>query len=244
MIGLSFQFEWATATDVGRRRERNEDAVAPSGHGTSSGPLVVVVADGLGGLQAGEEASRRAVRAATAEPATSKASVVDRVQAGNQAVLDFIDSRDDIANSATTLTVAVVSPEAVLDVGHVGDSRLYVASGTEFVQVTTDQTVAQARVDAGQITPGQATQDPGRHILTCACGLPDLKVQHFAGLQLRRGDAVLLCSDGLTEMLDEQAINQLLQAESQAAAAAESLVAAANDAGGVDNITVGVIHVG
>jgi len=244
VAGTSLSFDWATSTDVGLNRERNEDSVAPLGNGESSGPLIIAVADGLGGLEAGDEASRRAVGAATAAPASGNTSVVDRVQAGDRAVKNFILASDDIANSATTLTVASFSADGVLDAAHVGDSRLYIASGSEFVQVTTDQTVAQRKVDAGEITIGQAAVDPGRHILTSACGLLDIKVQHIPGLELQRGDAVLMCSDGLTEMLTDHEINQILVAESDPVEATTALVDAANQAGGVDNITVAVIHVG
>lgn len=236
-------YRWATATDAGRTRDHNEDFVSPLGDGESRGPLVIAVADGVGGLQAGEKASRRAAEAATAQPPGARISVIDRALTADRAVTDFVLASDDVVDSATTLTVASFSSDGHLDVGHVGDSRLYIFSGTELVQVTTDQTVAQRKVDDGVITRAEAQRDPARHILTSACGLLDIKVQHIPGLVLRSGDRVLVCSDGLTEMLLDHEISGVLATQPEPVAAATALVDAANNAGGVDNITVAIVDI-
>jgi protein phosphatase len=236
-------YAWAGATDVGRVRDHNEDSLWPVGHGAGPGPLVFAVADGLGGLQAGEVASRLAVDAVAAIPVNAGVPVADRVRAGDDAVVQWISESDDIFDSATTLTVAQLGSDGRLDIGHVGDSRLYAAGSGVFVQITTDQTVAQRKVDAGLITEREATLDPGRHILTSACGLLDVSIQHIAGLQLKPGNRVLMCSDGLSEMLTDGEIAAILHDTPSPAATVRALIGAANEAGGRDNITVIVINV-
>ena len=225
-------YSWAGATDEGRTRDHNEDSLYPEGSGVGPGPLVAAVADGLGGLDAGEVASRSAIDAVSAIPADdSTVSVADRVKAGDDAVVAFVMASPDIFDSATTLTIAALSPSGSLDVGHVGDSRLYVSGGGALLQVTTDQTVAQRKVDAGEITDLEATLDPGRHILTSACGLLDISIQHLAGIQLTAGDRVLLCSDGLSEMLTDGEISSILDETPDPAVAVSRLIDAANEAG-------------
>jgi protein phosphatase len=241
MTGI--RYCWAGGTDVGRAREHNEDSLHPVGDGVGPGPFVFAVADGLGGLQAGEVASRLAIEAVAAIPADTDVSVVDRVRAGDDAVVQWILGAEDIIDSATTLTVARLGADGRLDIGHVGDSRLYVAGGGVFVQVTTDQTVAQRKVDAGEITELEATLDPGRHILTSACGLLDVSIQHLSDIRLTPGDRLLLCSDGLSEMLTDGEIAAVLDDRPEPVDAARALIDAANEAGGRDNITVLVVNV-
>ncbi len=238
---MPFVYTWAGDTHAGRTREHNEDAFYPQGSGSGPGPLILVVADGLGGLNAGEVASRLAVEAASRPAVSGLVSVVDRLRAAERAVLR--QAGGDNANMATTLTLAELSEDGRMGVAHCGDSRLYVL-GDSLVQVTTDQTVTQRKLMAGEITPAQARTDPDRHVLTSACGAPNLTVQHVAGIRLEPGDRILLCSDGLTEMLDDEAITAIMTNGSPPALTVRALIEAANRAGGVDNITAVVVDVG
>ena len=237
-------YRWAAASDVGRSRDNNQDSLFPLGSGSGPGPLIFAVADGLGGLEAGEVASRLAIEAATAAPADDEAvSLVDRLKAGHDAVVEFVLGSPDVIESATTLTLARVDVDGMLEVAHVGDSRLYASGDEVFYRVTTDQTVAQRKLDAGEISELEATLDPGRHILTSACGLDDLNIQHLAGIQLGPGERILLCSDGLTEMVSDGEIGWVLAGQSDPSETVTWLIDAANSAGGVDNITVIVVTV-
>ena len=105
------------------------------------------------------------------------------------------------------------------------------SGGGVFLQVTTDQTVAQRKVDAGEISELEATLDPDRHVLTSACGLLDISIQHLSGIQLQPGDRVLLCSDGLSEMLTDGEISSILDETPEPADAVSRLIDAANEAG-------------
>lgn len=240
---MPYVYTWAGDTHTGRTREHNEDAFYPHGSSSGVGPLIFVVADGLGGLAAGEVASRLAVEAATRLPVNSLVSVIDRLHAAEQAVLKHADRDDSIAGMATTLTLAEVSVDGRLHVAHCGDSRLYLL-GDSLIQVTTDQTVTQRKLVAGEITAAEARTDPDRHLLTSACGTSNLTVQHVAGIDLEAGDRIILCSDGLTEMLDDEAIAAIIRLGGPPDLTVKTLIEMANRAGGRDNITVVVIDVG
>jgi protein phosphatase len=234
------RFEWASRTDVGRMREHNEDSVWPTDDGTSDELMAVAVADGMGGHAGGEVASSIALETAM----TVGGDPAMRVQAANVAVVDAARLRPRLAGMGTTLTLAVLDPDGDLDIGHVGDSRAYLLRGDELIQLTKDHSYVAELMAAGKLTPEEAETHPHRSVVTRAVGLdPTVEVDNY-GLILEAGDRILLCSDGLTTMVTDGGVSEILQVEgSSPATAADALVVAANQAGGVDNITVIVVDV-
>ncbi len=220
-------------TDTGRQRRDNED------NAFARAPLFVI-ADGMGGAQAGEVASKIAVEAFQGEfPETGSPEerLADRAQDANRKIYEISRSEHERAGMGTTLT-AVYVDDADLAVAHVGDSRAYLFRHGELGRLTQDHTLVEELVRRGKLTEEQAAEHPQRSIITRALGVdPEVEVdtRTYAG---RAGDVVLLCSDGLTSMISEDEIVSILDGEDDLDRAAERLIAAANEAGGRDNITV------
>ncbi len=233
-------FTWATGSHRGRIRTNNEDSVFPAAGGKSAGPLVVAVADGMGGHVGGEVASRLAIEAIAAETDTP---IGGRVAAANQMILEEVQAKPDLRGMGTTLTVAELSGAGRLIIAHVGDSRAYLLRSAILEQLTNDHTVVAEYVRAGSIRPEDVATHPQRSMLTRALGLyPDLDVD-IIETRTRRGDRLMVCSDGLTSMIDHQRIAGALGLGSPEEAV-WTLIEAANQAGGHDNITVAVVDVG
>jgi protein phosphatase len=231
-------FNWATATDIGRVRTHNEDSVAPRDMGVETGPLVVGVADGMGGHVGGEVASRVALEAAM----ESDGGVVDRVSAANRAVSEAARADAGLRGMGTTLTLARLEGDH-LSIGHVGDSRAYLLRDGRLRQLTTDHSLVAEMVERGEISAEEAEIHPYRNVITRALGLdPEVDVDE-AETTLHDGDILLLASDGLTGMVEHDRIREILEDEDQPPDAVWSLVDAANAAGGVDNISVVVVAV-
>jgi protein phosphatase len=235
------KYTWSTATHVGHVRDHNEDAVIPESDGSSGGPVVVAVADGMGGAAAGEVASRLAIDAAVAGP-PSDTDTVRRITDGNRAVLDAVAEDPGHAGMGTTLTLGVFDSAGVLHLGHVGDSRAYRLRGDTLERLTTDHTYVMELVARGHISPEDALTHPRRNLITRVVGMDDVVVDH-AEIELSPGDRILLCSDGLTDMVNDDSIQQILESEPSLPGAAWALVEAANAAGGIDNTTVVIVDV-
>ncbi len=233
------RFSWAVRTDVGRMRDHNEDSVWPVEDGTSAEIIVVGVADGMGGHAGGEIASFTALE--TAMTVGGDPNV--RIQAANLAVLDAARERPRLSGMGTTLTLAAFDPEGDLNVAHVGDSRASLLRADDLQQITTDHSYVGEMIAAGRLSPIEAETHPYRSVLTRAVGLdPTVEVDSYAAV-LKDGDRVLLCSAGLTTMLRDAAITEILMGSDDPGEIADALVAAANDAGGADNTTVVVVDV-
>lgn len=229
----------ATATHVGRVRAQNEDAVHPPADLTTEGPMIVAVADGMGGHAAGEVASAEAIAAATAPGETS---AVERVLAANERVLEAAASDPARAGMGTTLTLAILWPDGRLEIGHVGDSRAYLWRNDRLTQLTIDHTFVRELIAQGRLAPEEAETHPRRHMLTRTIGMPDVRVDKLE-IHLLAGDRVMLCSDGLTGFVPEDRIERILAHTPAPVDAVWSLVEAANAAGGYDNTTVAVVDV-
>ena len=214
---LSMRFIWATATHQGRVREANEDSLFP----TSDGHV------------AGEVASRSAVNAA----ASSELEPGDRVAAGNRAIREEVGRQPNLEGMGTTMTLVELHPDAIAHFAHVGDSRAYLLRNDELSQVTEDHTVLAEYVAAGKLTEEEAANHPQRHMITRCLGLTRFINVDEIKVELEPGDRILLCSDGLNSMIEDDAIKAGLSEESPDAAAWK-LVEMANEAGGQDNITV------
>ena len=226
----------AARTDTGRARSANEDSY------WVHSPLFVL-ADGMGGAQAGEVASQTAVGVFSEEgglpdgPGTYEARLAALVAQANGRVYSQAQSDVQLAGMGTTLTVAYVG-EDDLAIAHVGDSRFYVLRDGELTQLTDDHSLVGELVRRGQISAEEAEDHPQRSIITRALGIEgEVTVDHFSW-PVRDGDVFLLCSDGLTGMVSDARVAEILAGAPSLAVAAQQLVAAANEAGGRDNITV------
>jgi PPM family protein phosphatase len=226
------------ATDVGRTRSGNEDSYF-------CGRTVFAVADGLGGHQGGEVASAAAVEPLAAldgrelaSPAEAAEALAGAIAEANSAILARGAGDPGLWGMGTTVTAAAVAGDQ-LQLAHVGDSRAYLFRDGSFDQVTTDHTVVGELVRRGRLTPAQAAVHPERSILTRAVGLdPRIPVDTPDPIDLRPGDQVLLCSDGLTEAVPDPGIAEILSAQPDGHAACQALIDTANSNGGPDNITV------
>ena len=236
------KYVWGTGTHVGRVRDGNEDSLFPSESGSSNGPVILMVADGMGGAVAGEVASRLAVEAATAaavdEPVTPEA----RVLAANQAVIEATRENPTLAGMGTTMTLVALGPDGTAEFAHVGDSRGYLVRDGSMELLTTDHTLVHELIELGRITPEEAEHHPHRHLITRVLGLGPIGVDTFT-VELREGDRILLCSDGLNTMVSDLTIEGLLAAGQGVEPTAWALIEQANTAGGLDNTTVLVIDV-
>lgn len=218
-------------TDVGRVRKGNEDSF------TAKDPLFAV-ADGMGGHQGGEVASSLALETI----GKGSRPIEQMVQEANQAVYRRADQDPGLSGMGTTLTALVADGE-VLRMAHVGDSRAYMLRDGRLQQLTKDHTVVQRLVDEGKLTAEEAEIHPQRSILTRALGVDESLQVDQGAIEPRTGDRLLLCSDGLTGMVDEERITRILIENPDPQAAADALVEAANEAGGQDNITAVVMDV-
>ncbi len=235
-------YTWASATDSGHVRDHNEDSLSPTEDGSGPGPLVVAVADGMGGHAAGEVASRLAIEAAVTEVVDDLEAAV-RVTRGNQAVVDATRADDQLAGMGTTLTLAIIGTDGVMHIAHIGDSRLYLFRDDELRLLTNDHTWVGELVARGQLSPAEAANHPRRHLLTRVLGMDSLTIDETT-LDLVKRDRILVCSDGLTTMLEDARIAAHLRHEETATGAAWALLEAANAAGGFDNTSVVVVDVG
>jgi len=230
----------ATLSDTGRRRLRNEDAYVCD-------PPLFAIADGMGGAQAGEVASRLAA-AAIAEGergGLGEDDVAELVRAANASVYRHAVENPSAAGMGTTVTVAVVDEAAgSVVIGHVGDSRAYRIRDEELEQLTADHSLVAELVRTGRLTPEQAVGHPHRSVITRAVGTePSVDVDTFT-LEAVHGDLYLLCSDGLTDMVSDADILGVADAAGREPdSVARMLVESANRAGGDDNITVVVFEV-
>jgi serine/threonine protein phosphatase PrpC len=230
-------FQWASATHRGRVRNNNEDSYAPETSGQGTGPLVVMVADGMGGAVGGEVASSVAVaRAVEADGGPRQ-----RVAAANEAVYKAAIANPNLAGMGTTLTLAEFSESGTAIIAHVGDSRAYLWRRGRLEQLTVDHTVVAEQIAAGRLTPHEASRHPQRSMLTRVLGMgQEIEIDEME-YRLEPGDRLLVCSDGLTNMVAEDEIAEVLGRAALEEAAWE-LVERANQAGGQDNITVVVVE--
>ena len=232
------RFVWASGSHTGRKRPKNEDSIHPEHDGRTSGPLMVAVADGLGGHHAGDVASREAIKAAADAAGTPE----EWVRVANDAIMEKVLEDPRLAGMGTTLTVAELRPDGEVTLAHVGDSRAYWWYAGRFKQVTTDHTFVKDEVDAGRLTPEQARHHPERSVLTRALGFESGLVVDVARLKVSVGDRLLLCSDGLTSMVTDDRIAGFMESGAPSEAV-WALIEAANRSGGLDNVSVIVVAI-
>jgi PPM family protein phosphatase len=225
--------EQYAGTDTGRQRRANEDSLLAR-------PPLFVVADGMGGAQAGEVASRLAVEAfehGLQDSAEPEAALAALTREANARIHELSHSHAEQAGMGTTLTAVYVG-ERDVSIAHVGDSRAYRFRDGELLRLTDDHSLVDELLRQGRLTPEEAEEHPQRSVITRALGpegAVEVDTRSFSG---RGGDVYLLCSDGLTTMVAEDRVAQELREGGALRETGEALIAAANEAGGRDNITV------
>lgn len=233
-------------TDPGRTRSQNEDSIA-----SDAATGLCVLADGMGGHNAGEVASGMATAfiksemrttlsnsAANATPADVQLAVLQAISLANNAIYNMSRTNPQYRGMGTTLVVGVFC-DSVLVLAHIGDSRCYRLRGNYLHQITKDHSVFQEQVDSGLVTPDiNAPRSPGQNLVTRALGVDDAVVADTDRLDVALDDLYLFCSDGLSDMISDDDIAAILQADEALEQKAKRLVAAANDGGGRDNISV------
>lgn len=235
----------ASMSDMGRVREINEDSFCCAE--LSCNMSLLIVADGMGGHNAGEVASKIAVK-------TLSQYVIENIKAGipEDELVEVLQEgiqkansdiyQESLKNSAysgmgTTVTSAIVSQDQLV-VGHVGDSRAYILKHNKLKRITRDHSLVEELIMNGTITEAQAMHHPQKNIITRALGVEDSVDIDIERLKIDTGDMVLLCTDGLTNMLEESKIEDILLKFENPDDAVQKMVEMANEAGGQDNITV------
>ncbi|HXG69839.1 MAG TPA: Stp1/IreP family PP2C-type Ser/Thr phosphatase [Gemmatimonadaceae bacterium] len=237
----------AARTDVGRIRKGNEDTLHASANSYRG---LFIVADGMGGHAAGEVASEMSVEVVSRglaelnslDGGDAQSRVGDALRDANRAVYERTRSERDKLGMGSTVSALLLSDTRFI-VGHVGDSRIYLVREGRMEQLTRDHSLVQEQVDAGLITAEQARRHPQSNVITRCIGMAnEIEPDVFDG-EARVGDSFLLASDGLTGMVDDRRIEQLLMSRATPARIVDALIAEANNNGGNDNITAVVVRV-
>jgi protein phosphatase len=229
--------EHSARSDVGREREGNEDNFLEA-------PPLLAVADGMGGANAGEVASGTVVEIlAGARDEEMPAALMGALQDANARVHEMAKEDRALSGMGTTTTAAWVSG-SMLTVAHVGDSRAYRLRDGHFEQLTEDHSLVAGLVKLGKLTPAEAARHPQRSVILRAIGVESTVEIDVLEIPLEDGDLFLLCSDGLSGMIQDEVIKETLASEHSLSEMAEMLIDLANEAGGKDNITVVLFRVG
>ncbi len=236
--------QYFSMTDVGMVREINQDYVYASDSSIGNLPNLFIVADGMGGHKAGDYASKytveRILELAAAARETDPCILLDRaLMQINTEIVRIAASDPDKQGMGTTFVGCSIA-DGLLKAVNVGDSRLYVI-GEGITQVTVDHSYVQEMVDKGEIDAAQARNHPNKNIITRAVGGTDIVAPDYFEYELSPGDLVLLCSDGLTNMLEDDEIRDIVTSAGEPEAICRALIDAANAAGGADNISAVIV---
>lgn len=225
-------------TDIGRVRTHNEDSFIVS-------PPLYAVADGMGGHEAGEVASEIAIETLVqqAPPQADVQALGRAVRSSNDAVLRGVEDGRGKEGMGTTMTAAVVEGTSIA-IAQVGDSRAYLLHSGVLQKITRDHSLVADLIDSGAITEDEARYHPKRSVITRALGSDENMTPDLYEFTASPGDRLLLCSDGLTGMLEDERIRQLLADCGTPQECADALIDAANDGGGHDNITAIIVEIG
>lgn len=238
--------ETFSITHIGRRREMNQDYVFASETAVGQLPNLFLVADGMGGHKAGEYASRFTVEKIVEELSASQqmkpvTAIRDALVTANRLLIR--EAKEDSAKSGMgTTIVAATIIGTHLHVANVGDSRLYVTDHEAIRQITRDHSLVEEMVRLGEMDKAEAKDHPDKNIITRAIGVTTDLVVDFFEVELKPGDTVLMCSDGLTNMVDDEEIRAIIAEKNNVKEKAERLIETANEHGGKDNITVVLVE--
>ena len=236
-------------TDVGRRRNTNQDYAAVFENQT--GQLLAVLADGMGGHQAGDVASQMAVsnlgedwqQTVTETPEKAIQWLIRQFQQENEVINRTGQEQPELLGMGTTLVAAILFPE-VFALAHVGDSRAYLLRDGQIRQLTEDHSLVNELVKSGEITQEMAANHPRKNVLTRSIGMPGTVEVDVTTIQWTADDYLLFCSDGLTNMVSDATIAEVINGPGSLEDKNERLIFLANEAGGSDNITVLLIALG
>ena len=233
------------ATDVGKVREVNQDCVFSSIGPVGCLPNLFIVADGMGGHKAGDIASRLTVDSVVDKLSKVNSKdyisvITDTIIKVNKEVIDKAAESQDYAGMGTTLVVATVF-DNILKVANVGDSRLYVV-GEDIIQITRDHSLVEEMVINGQLDRADARVDKRKNIITRAIGGESKVEAEMFSVELKPEDKILMCSDGLSNMVEDAEILEIINREPDIEKAARMLIDAANENGGKDNISVVIVE--
>ena len=233
------------ATDVGKVREVNQDCVFSSTGPVGCLPNLFIVADGMGGHKAGDIASRLTVNSVVDKLSKVNSKdyisvITDTIIKVNKEVIDKAAESQDYAGMGTTLVVATVF-DNILKVANVGDSRLYVI-GEDIIQITRDHSLVEEMVTNGQLARADARVDKRKNIITRAIGGESKVEAEMFSVELKPEDKILMCSDGLSNMVDDTEILEIINREPDIEKAARMLIDVANENGGKDNISVVIVE--
>ena len=228
-------------TDIGRKREINQDYVFATDETIGNLPNLLVVADGMGGHRAGDFASRFTVEVLAEEVQNSKETHPEQIlgnaiQTANERLMEEAAKDSRLEGMGTTLVAATIL-DHVLYFANVGDSRLYLIN-KEIRQLSKDHSMVEEMVRLGGLTEEEAKHHPDKNIITRAMGVKDKVEPDFFEYRLKGGDTILMCSDGLTNMVDDDEIFQIVKSARDIVEAVETLIQRANENGGSDNIGI------
>ncbi|OEH91215.1 Stp1/IreP family PP2C-type Ser/Thr phosphatase [Bacillus solimangrovi] len=238
----------AFESDKGKVRAHNEDAGGVFLN-TAASTCLVLVADGMGGHQAGDVASRMTVEGLehawqSAEFSTSEEAknwLIQTIEEVNEHLLQYSKSHDECKGMGTTIVSAICTEEYVV-VAHIGDSRCYIKNQYDFKQITSDHSLVNELVRSGQISAEDAENHPRKNVLMRALGTEEGVIVDVKTLTWEEGDLILLCSDGLTNKVSDEDMHEILASNLSLHEQAAQLTAMANEGGGEDNITVAVVQ--
>lgn len=229
----------SSATSVGKIRALNEDAfyVAP----LANNSLLAVVADGMGGHNAGEVASNEAINVirdvATENEHEAKEVLIEALNVANSTVYKMSQDKTTLSGMGTTITACLVSDEKVT-AAQVGDSRLYLIRDNKIIQITKDHSLVEMLIENGSITRDDAKHHPQKNVITRAIGTDSSVEADIYEFSIENGDIILLCSDGLVNMVEDEKILSIIKKTRKFEQTADKLINEAENAGGNDNITV------
>lgn len=233
-------------TNIGMQRKVNQDYVYCSKEAIGSLPNLYIVADGMGGHKAGDYASRCCVESMIQEvkgdSLKSPVSILEHaIQKANETVLRESKKNVEYEGMGTTVVVATIV-EDTLHVGNIGDSRLYVIRD-RIEQITQDHSLVETMVRTGELMPEDARFHPNKNIITRALGTNEDVKADFFEVKLEKADTILLCSDGLSNMVEDREIERIVKEMHDVEKASETLVELANRNGGTDNIAIVMIQI-
>ncbi len=236
-------------TDIGMRRKINQDYIFSSENAVGNFPNLFLVADGMGGHKAGDYASRICVETVVESIKKSQLKTVigvleEAIKAANNRIYSDAISNSELEGMGTTLVAAVITENHVLYVANIGDSRLYIVNQEEMRQITEDHSLVEEMVRNGEIDRSEARFHPNKNIITRAIGTSFHVTADYFEVQLKEGDKVLMCSDGLCNMVDDREMKYIIENyQEEIEAAVRELVEKANENGGRDNISTILVQV-
>ena len=236
----------ASRSDVGKKRQLNQDVVYSSELPVGNLPNLFIIAHGMGGHKAGDYASRYAVdtiEKETLESLEENPEIIlqKAISKANKDIRELSHQNPDMEGMGTTIVAATIYGK-YMKVANVGDSRLYIINGKKIKQITRDHSLVEEMVRIGELDRISARNHPNKNIITRAVGVTASVVADFFDVELKEGDVILMCSDGLSNMLEDEEIRMIACAQRDIIEKAEALVRAANNNGGKDNISLIIIE--